>query len=341
MTPAFIGMLAATACWAIAGAGHFGGVPAAWAQAGRASEASAPAPSVRLEANPIDCPSAEQLKAMLAHAGISVAATAEWVLSYGNASPGTLEAGAPFVWMDLTRATGELVARRQFPRDGGDCGAIATAMSVVVERSLHELGWTRGEPLPSGGQSATPQAAPAAAAPSPRPPRPLLVVGLGPIAGTSAQMGVNLVLEARLRVAGPLSFRLGGGLLAKDDDQAVGNGRAQVSSRHLAMAILSTFGTGRARLDAGAVLVGSLDRGTTEGLAENRSGYRAALAAGPVLGIGTALSPRWRLAFELQGLRALASGDFVVTLDDGGRTVLPPPTWQGIACAKLEFAPWP
>jgi hypothetical protein len=317
-----------------------GGVPAARAESATqpdADRASASPATVRVESGGVACPSAAQVETALLHVGVSTAiADTGWVLSYGGVSSTATTPATPFVWMDLTSPTGQLIARRQLPNDDSDCGAIAAAMSAVVERSLHELGWTRGEPLPEGARATKPQAAQGE---PPKPPR--LILGMGPAVGTSARADLDLVLEARLQVAGPFSFRLGGGLLGRGDSQPVGAGRARVTSRHVNATILSTLPRGRLHLDAGAVFMVSIDRGKTEALAESAEGTRAALAAGVILGGGVRLSPRWRLALELQGLRAVAGGDFVVNLDDGRKTVLSPPTWQGIVCAKLEFVAWP
>jgi hypothetical protein len=238
--------------------------------------------------------------------------------------------------MDLTGPAGQLVARRQLPNDGSDCHAIASAMSAVVERSLHELGWTRGEPLPGSARPASPQSPPAR---SPRPPR--LILGLGPAIGTSSRSGVNLVLDAQLQVAGPVSLRLGGGLLAKEDSQAVQGGTATVSSRQVSATVLFTLPRRRLHLVGGAVFLLSIDQGRTQNLSEPAKGRRAGLAAGLALGGGLRLSPRWRFALEIQGLRAVAGADFVVVLDGARRAVLPSPTWQGSFCARLEFVAWP
>jgi hypothetical protein len=98
---------------------------------------------------------------------------------------------------------------------------------------------------------------------------------------------------------------------------------------------------GKLHLDAGAVLLATLDQGRTENLPEMAEGRRAALAAGLVLGAGVTLSPRWRLALDVQGLRTVAGADFVVDIEGSRRAVLAPPAWQGIVCAKLEFVAWP
>jgi hypothetical protein len=310
-------------------------MPVVWADV--PANGPPPSASVRVESNGVGCPSAEQVETALRQVGV-FAATPDtgWLLAYGGVSSAAGASQASFVWMDLTSPTGQLVARRQLPDDGSDCRAIASAMSAVVERSLHELGWTRGEPLPGRSRPTGPAPSPVLAA---RPPR--LVLGLGPALGTSSRTGVNLALEARLQVVGSLSLRLGGGLLAKEESQAVGDGQASVSSRQVGATVLSTLPSGRVPLDVGAAFLVSIDQGSTQKLSAPAEGRRAALAAGLVLGGGVRLSPRWRFALDIQGLHAVAGADFVVVLDGARRAVLPPPTWQGSVCAKLEFVAWP
>ncbi len=340
MRQGFARTLARASCCATIGLAVQLFVPAARAEVATALGSPGSSASVRVESSGVACPSAEQVETALRHGGVSAAsATTGWVLSYGNASFGDAARQGASVWMDLASPSGQLVAQRQFPNDGSDCGAIASAMSAVVDRSLHELGWTRGEALPESPRSVKPESAPVSHAPPPRPPR--LIVGMGPAVGTSARVGVNLLLDARLQVVGPMSLRLGAGLMAGDDSQAVAGGRARMTSRHVSAAVLSTLPRGRAHLDAGAVFLVSIDQGTTENLAVSAEGRRAALAAGLVLGAGVGLSRRWRLALDIQGLRAVAGADFVVDFDSGRKPVLPPPTWQGIVCAKLEFVAWP
>ena len=325
------------ACCALAWFLAWVSVPAAGAEMTGGPITSGPPASVHVESNGVACPSAEQVEGALDHTGVSATvATTGWVLSYGPVPASAATPQATFVWMDLASPTGQLVARRKLPNDGSDCGAIASAISAVVERSLHGLGWTRGEPLPQRARPNQPDAAPV------RPAKPSrLILGLGPAAGTSAMVGNNLLLEARLQVAGPISFRLGGGLLASESSQAVGGGRARMSSRYVSAAVLSTLPMGKVHLDAGAAVLASIDQGSTENLPEMADGRRASLAAGLVLGAGVRLSPRWRLALDIQGMRTLAGADFVVELEGNRRAVLAPPAWQGIVGAKLEFVAWP
>jgi hypothetical protein len=323
--------------WALACLAAQVAMPVVWADVpANGPTASA---SVRVESNGVGCPSAEQVETALRQVGV-FAATPDtgWLLAYGGVSSAAGTSQASFVWMDLTSPTGQLVARRQLPDDGSDCHSLASAMSAVVERSLHELGWTRGEPLPGGSRPTGPAPSPVPVLAA-RPPR--LVLGLGPALGTSSRTGVNLALEARLQVVGSLSLRLGGGLLAKEESQAVGDGQARVSSRQVSATVLSTLPRGRVHLDVGAAFLVSIDQGSTQKLSAPAEGRRAALAAGLVFGGGVRLSPRWRLALDIQGLRAVAGADFVVVLDGARRAVLPPPTWQGSVCTKLEFVAWP
>ena len=329
--------LARASCLAIACSLAQGVLPAAWADetTRSASERNQGWPAtVRVESKGVECPSADQVDMALRHVGVlGENATTGWVLYYGTSPMVAATHQAPFVWMYLASPTGQAVARRRLPNDGSDCAAIAGAIAVVVERSLHDLDWTRGEPLPENVRTKKEEPWPA------RPPR--LILGMGPAAGTSALVGLNLLLEARLQVSGPLSLRLGGAVLAGHDSQAVGTGKASVTSRQVSATVLSTLSRSRAHLDAGLVFLVSIDRGKTEVLPDSADGRREALATGLLLGAGVRLSTHWRLAVDIEALRTVAGADFVVELAGSRRVVLPPPLWQGIVCGKLEFVAWP
>ncbi len=75
-----------------------------------------------------------------------------WVLSYGR-DPSAPEAERDAsVLMELIDPAAVRLAVRRIPAAPGDCGAIASAMAAVVERSLRTLGWTKGEPLPEAAR---------------------------------------------------------------------------------------------------------------------------------------------------------------------------------------------
>jgi hypothetical protein len=309
--------------------------PAAWAASSAESAAAhSQRAMVHVQAQNVECPTTAQVEMALHQVLIpDESVKAGWVLSYGRdwAVPGADRRSS--IWMELRNPTGQSVDRRQLPYDDGDCVAVANAMAAVVERSLHTLGWTRGEPLPEASW-------PKRQVPGPtRLPR--LILGVGPALGTSAQLGTNLLVEARVNIARSFSMRLGGSLFAGNENQTVSSGRALITSHHVSAAGLSTLTRGKVYLDTGLVLLISIDQGKTEGLTEDSNGRRASLAAGLLLGAGVQLSPRWRIAVGIEGLHAVAGTDFLVNLDRGGTVVLPPPTWQAIALTKLEFVIWP
>jgi hypothetical protein len=279
-----------------------------------------------------DCPSPAQVESALGRV-LGPGDNAAWVLTYGSTPASATQ--APSVWMSLFDPNGQRAAHRQFAPDR-DCAALASAMAAVVERSLHALGWTRGEPLPDGvpPQEPLPQA--------PEPLRlPRLTLGLGPAIGTAADMGTNLELDARVLLAGAFSLRAGGELLANEATQTIGGGRASKTGRHLTLGVLSTLLRRRLHLDAGLVVLLGIDRAKTEGLSEPATGWRASVAVGLLLGAGARFSRRWRIAAGIEGLRAVAHGDYVVQLDQRRALVLAPSTWQAVAYARLEFVAWP
>jgi hypothetical protein len=306
----------------------------------QAALAVAPAPlSVRLTSDVADCPSLVQVQSALRRVlGDGQPSAGEWVLSYGrdpSAPQAERDAG---VLMELIDPAGQALAVRQIPASPGDCGAIASAMAAVVERSLRTLGWTRGEPMP---ESARKMNATESHTPTARKPLPRLVLGAGPSIGTSPRMGVNLLLEARVRVAGLVCMRLGGGVFAGSESQIVGSGKASVSSRYFTAAPLAALAVGRVELAGGPALLLAFDHGNSDSLAQGGSGDREVLAVGVAMGVAARLSPRWRLSVGLEGFRVALGADYVVDLAGQKTVVLAPSPWEGIASAKLEFVAWP
>jgi len=240
--------------------------------------------------------------------------------------------------MELIDPAGQRLAVRQIPASPGDCGAIARAMAAVVERSLRTLGWTRGEPMP---ESARPSNVPQSPAPAARKPLPRLVLGAGPSIGSSPRIGANLLLEARVRVAGPLCVRLGGEVFSGSESQNVGSGKASLSSRTFTATALAGFARGRVELAGGPALLLAFDHGSSASLAQGGSGDREVLAVGVAIGVAAQLSPRWRLSLGLEGFHVALGADYVVDLAGKKTVVLAPSPWEGIASAKLEFVVWP
>jgi hypothetical protein len=302
------------------------------------SDASAPL-SVRLTSEVAECPSSLQVQSALRQVlGDGQRSAGGWVLSYGRDPSAPQAERDASVLMELIDPAGQRLAVRQIPASPGDCGAIASAMAAVVERSWRTLGWTRGEPMPD---SARPSTVTQPRAPAARKPGPRLVLGAGPSIGSSPRIGANLLFEARVRVAGPLCMRLGGGVLAGSESQNVGSGKASVSSRTFTAAALAGFALGRMELAGGPALLLAFDHASSDSLAQGGSGDREVLAVGAAIGVAARLSPRWRLSLGLEGFRVALAADYVVDLAGTRTVVLAPSPWEGIACAKLEFVPWP
>ena len=307
----------------------------------QAAFAATPTPvAVRLSSNAAECPSSVQMKSALRQVlGDGDRSAGGWVLSYGR-DPSVPEAERDAsVLMELVDPAGVRLAVRRIPSSSGDCPAIASAMAAVVERSLRTLGWTKGEPLP--------EAAPRPIASEPTMPiarlhGPRLVLGLGPSIGSSPRAGTNLLLEARLRVLGPVFLRLGGGLFSGSDNQNVGSsGKANLTTRYFTAAPLAAFALGSLELAAGPSLLLSFDRGTSASLAQVGDGDRAVLAVGFGLGVAFRLSARWRVSLGLEGYRVALGANYFVELNGVRTVVLSPSPWQGIASAKLELIAWP
>ena len=297
--------------------------------------ASAPL-AVRLTSDVADCPSSLQVQSALQQVlGDGERSADGWLLSYGrDPSAPAAERGAS-VLMDLVDPAGQHVAVRRIPASPGDCAAMADAMAAVVERSLRILGWTKGAPLPgSPRRTAEPSAPPVRKQP------PRLVLGAGPAMGSSPRTGTNLLLEARVRLAGPLFLRAGGLVLPGSDSQTVDSGTVHLSSRSFTAAPLAVFALGPVELAGGPALLFAVDHGSATNLATAQSGDRMVVAAGAGIGLALALSHRWRLSLGLEGFRVVWGADYFVTLDRK-TVVLSPSPWEGIASAKLEFVLWP
>jgi hypothetical protein len=302
--------------------------------------AAAPTPvALRLSSDVAECPSSVQVQSALRQVlGDGDRSVGGWVLFYGR-DPSAPEAERDAsVLMELVDPAGVRLAERRIPASPGDCSAIASAMAAVVERSLRTLGWTKGETLPEAARrpSATKSSRPTARKRGPR-----LLLGLGPSFGTSPRTGLNLLLEARVRVAGPACLRLGGGLFSGSESQNVGSGKANLTTRYFTAAPLAAFALGTLELAAGPILLLSFDHGSTQGLAQGSSGDREVLAVGLGLSVAVRLSARWRVSLGLEGYRVALGADYFVELNGRRTVVLSPSPWEGIASAKLELVVWP
>ena len=252
--------------------------------------------------------------------------------------------------MELVDPSGERLVERRIPATPEDCHAIASAMAAVVERSLRTLGWTRGAPLPLSVRQTyvTETSGPTVQNSKPIARKlPRLVLGIGPsiqssgTSGTSSGAAMNLLIEARVRVAGPLCLRLGGELLSDSDSQSVGKGTAHLTSRSFTAAPLAVFAFSPVELAGGPILLLGFDHASSDRLDQGGSGDRQRLALGAAIGFAVRLSPRWRLSAGLEGFHAALGADYVVNIDGKRTVVLSPSPWGGIAAAQLEFVAWP
>jgi hypothetical protein len=299
---------------------------------------------LRVVSDVAECPSPPEVRSALRQAlGDGDSSASGWTLWYGRdlAAPAA-ERGASLL-MELVDPAGERLTTRRIPTPAGDCGAIATAMAAVVERSLRDLGWTRGESLPeSAGPAKTVEKPAQAVAPAPekKNPVPRLVLGAGPLFASTSRIGINVLLEARVRVAGPLCLRLGAAGLSGSDSESLTDGKVSLTSRTFSLAALAALFVGRVELAGGPVVLLAVDQARSD-LKPAGSGTRAVVAVGVGIGAALPLSRRWRIALELDGARVAFAPETYVNLNGIKTTVLTPSPWQGIASAKLEFVPWP
>ena len=298
----------------------------------QAAPSSKPAPSVRLETQVAACPSPGEVDSALRQAlGSSPSSPHGWVLSYGRDLAADVVGGDASLWMVLVDPSGRRRIERRIPASDEECSAIAGVMAAIVEREVRALSDTSVGPLPIASTRRPSR-------PTSLPPR--LVLGAGPSLGTAQRLGMNLLLEARMRIAGPFCVRLGGALFSGSASQSVDPGTARVTSRYFTLAPLAAFPSTKGELAVGPSLLFSFDQGSGD-LAQAGSGYRATLAIGLALAAAVRLSARWRLGVGLEGYHAAAGADFYVALDGKRTVVLAPPTWEGIGAVRLEFLSWP
>lgn len=298
------------------------------------------------------CPAPAEVHSALRQAlGEGDSSMGGWTLWYGRDPAALAAEREASLLMELVDPSGDRLTTRRIPTPAGDCAAIGTAMAAVVERSLRDLGWTRGETLPETAGPAKPIEKPVQTttqAPETRTSVPRLVVGAGPLFATTSRLGINLLLEARIRVAGPVCLRLGAAALSGSDSESLERGsesleRGEVSlkSRTFSLAALAAFFVGRVELSGGPVVLLAADQASSTALPKPGSGTRAVVAVGAGIGAALPLGKRWRIGVALDGARVAFAPETYVDFDGTRTTVLTPSPWQGIAAAKLEFVPWP
>jgi hypothetical protein len=313
--------------------------------------------AVRAISDIAECPSPSEVRSALRQVlGEGEQQSGGWTLWYGRGSVAAAAGREASLLMELADPTGERLVTRRIPTPAGDCAAIGTAMAAVVERSLRDLGWTRGEPLPESVGPRPPTEAEAAktdetlteksAAPSDAAVNkhgPRLLLGAGPAFGTSSRLGTNLLVDARVRMVGPVYVSLGAAVFGGSSSESVpvGNGRVSLSSRTFTLSTLAAMIVGRVELAGGPVVWLAADQASSSGLQKVDSGTRVMLAVGAGMGVSVPLSQRWRIGLDLQGVRVAFAPEAYVDLNGTRTPVLVPPAWQGMVAAKLEFVPWP
>jgi hypothetical protein len=301
---------------------------------------------LRVVSDIVECPAPAEVQTALRQT-LGDAPTGGWTLWYGRDPAAPAAERAASLLMELVDPAGERLTTRRIPTPAGDCAVIGTAMAAVVERSLRDLGWTRGEPLPESAWAAKPvetspeKPSATVQALETANPVPRLVLGAGPLFATTSRLGINLLLDARLRVAGPLCLRLGAAALSGDTSETVGTGKVSLSSRTFSLGALVAAMLGPLEVSGGPVAWVSLDQASSSDLPKPGSGTRAVVAVGVDLDAAWPLGKRWRVGIELAAARVAFAPAMYVDWRGLQTTVLTPSPWQGMAAAKLEFVPWP
>jgi hypothetical protein len=305
---------------------------------------------VRVVTDIAECPSPGEVRSALRQAlGEGEHAAGGWTLWYGRDSAVPAAEREASLSMELADPMGERLVSRRILTSAGDCAAIGTVMAAVVERSLRDLGWTRGEPLTKSAQPAKPTevtvSKPAETTDAVQKKHvPRLVLGAGPVYATSSRVGTNLLLQARVRVAGPFCLRLGAAAFAGSASESLSSAstaRVTLSSRSFTLSPLAAWVVGPVELAGGPVVLLAADHASSAELPRAGSGTRMVMAVGAGVGVAVPLSKRWRLGLCLEGFRVAFAPDTYVDWNGTRTTVLAPSPWQGMASARLEFVPWP
>jgi hypothetical protein len=309
---------------------------------------------LRVVSDVVECPSRGEVQAALRQVLGEGQESGGWTLWYGRDTAAPVAERGASLLMELVDPAGERLTVRRIPSAPDDCAAIGTAMAAVVERSLRDLGWTRGDPLPESAGPWAPEAPaatmPEAVAEKPVAPvgsadrLPRLLLGAGPGWGTSSRLGTNLLLDARLGLLGPLCLRLGALAFAGSASTSLpstSNGRASLSSRTFTISPQAAFLLGPLELAGGPVVWLAADQASSSNLPRVGRGSRLVMAVGAGIGVVLPLSRRWRVGLDLAAVRVVFAPDITVDWNGTRSKVLAPAPWQGLAAAKLEFVPWP
>jgi hypothetical protein len=311
--------------------------------------------AVRVVSEVVACPSPSEVESALRQVlGAREHTTGAWTLWYGRDPATPAAEREASLLMELADPAGERLLSRRMPAPAVDCAAIGTAMAAVVERSLRDLGWTRGEPLPESAGASQPPESPGAKPVTETPATfteaterqrvPRVVLGAGPLVGTSSRLGANLLVDVRARVVGPFCLRVGAATFAGSASESVpsgGEGSVRLSSRTFMVSPLAALVVAPVELAVGPVVWLAADQASSSKLPRVASGRRLVMAVGAGIALALPLSKRWRIGLALEGGRVAFAPDTYLESSGTKRTVLAPPPWQGMAAAKLEFVPWP
>jgi hypothetical protein len=282
------------------------------------------------------CPAITAVRQAVSARVGQVEGTGEWRASYGLIHRPEGEQ-ADVVRLDLYDPAGELRLRRDLPRAGQSCAAVAQAMVVMLESFFRRT--AEAERMPPAPAEAV------AVIASPPPPAagrgwtPALDVLAGWAGGPSSAAVATYVRLSGL-FGGHWEIGLGATWLLAEQEQAIGYGTASARSFAFRLHLdrrwpLSERVTAR----IGPEIVVALDRASTSGVPEGTSSFRGGLGLGANAALEARLS-RW-LALSLIAaadyIPSSWSGDYVVD-NYGGPAIFPAERWRPLVAAGLTVS---
>jgi hypothetical protein len=287
---------------------------------------------LRVEAGNPDalCPAVVQVReAVEARLG-NVEGPGEWLASYNLVHrPDTGEVDV--VRLDLHDPERNLRLRRDIPRAGASCSAVAQAMVLVLESFFRRTADPeRGVTAPVPQLAASAPAPPVAAAGS--------AVALGLLAGwTGGPSSPALALDARL-VWPAWAVGAEAAWLLSEQHQQVRTGTAMLAGYALRGYAVRRIRPGDAiELFLGPEMLLALERAETAGIPDGMTPTRAVWGVGARAGVQLRLGARLALRLAAAAdFAAVTSGTFVI--DNVPDEIFPPARWRLLLAAGLIWA---
>ena len=292
------------------------------------------------------CPDPAQVRAAVRDRLGELEGTGEWVVSYGVVHHPE-EPSGDALRLELRDPRQRPRLRRELPRHGESCAAIAQAIAIVVDNFFRRPGGAEEDDDASlaardVSQGPLPRRAPEVAATmAGAPAAPQVTAGL--LLGWAAaadHAGAAVSIGARVAVLASWTAGLDASWLVAPARQALDAATIVTERSAIARASLARVWRPAAGADVwlGPELIATIDRAQAPGLAGAALQWRGGCGAGVHAGAAWWFGPNvalW-LALSVDATPARLAGDFVVRGDSG--PVLPPPAARAAASLGVLFA---